>query len=380
MKAVKTGPEEEHHPLGPSALKHVEICPGYRSASEETVFTIEGTLLHEACETRDLSKLSQDQKPLVESCLEYVDELSQPKNVKSYIERKLKINLFKKDEEPPDNAVYTKISGTGDLLLVNEDTNHIDLVDYKFGRGEIDCAAENIQGQAYFVGAMDLFETAKSCQVHFIIPRRGEITTHTYTRDELEDIRFRLRIVVEKATQPEPELNPRTETCRFCKNRLSCPELRQNLLPIAQKHINNNFAVDVLKKYSPSEVSDPEILSRMVQVAPVMEKWAQEAKKHAAQVAMETGDAIPGFQLRYRNAQKRLTDTAEVSNVMNLEFGIGKLEFTEACTPVFSKLVDILARSKKLSKVAARAELELALTEAKLLPDSDKQTPYLVKK
>jgi len=380
METTKTGPEEEHHPLGPSTLKHVEICPGYRSASEETVFTIEGTLLHEACETRDFSKLSQDQLPLVESCLEYVDELSTSKQVKSYIERKLFINLFEPDEEPPDDAVYTSISGTGDLLLVNEDTSHIDLVDYKFGRGEIDCAAENIQGQAYFVGAMDLFESAKTCQVHFIIPRRGEITTHTYTRDEIENIRFRLRLVVERATRPEPELNPRTETCRFCSHRLSCPALRQNLLPIAQKHIGNNFAVDLLKKYSPSEVTDPQVLSRMVEVAPVMEKWAQEAKKHAAQVAMETGNEIPGYQLRYRKAQKRLSDTTEVANVMNLEFGVGKLAFTEACTPVFSKLVDVLAKTKRLSKSAARAELELALTEAELLPDSDKQTPYLVKK
>lgn len=378
METAKTGPDQDHHPLGPSTLKHVEICPGYRSASEETVFTIEGTLLHEACETRDFSKLSPEQLPLVQTCLDYIDKLSEGDR-ELLIEEKLHISLHG-EAGAPSGSVYTEITGTADLLILDKEKKHIDLCDYKFGRGKIDDANENIQGQAYFVGAMDMFPWAETCTVHFIVPRRGETLVHDYSRQDLEDVRFRINLVVERATQPDPVLNPRTETCRFCSHRLSCPELRQNLLPIAEKHINNNFAVDLLKKYSPSQVTDPQVLSRMVEVAPVMEKWAQEAKKHAAQVAMETGNEIPGFQLRYRNAQKRLSDAPEVANLMNLEFGVSKNDFTEACTPSFTKLVDLLAKTKGLSKVAARAELELALTEAELLPDSDEQTPYLVKK
>jgi hypothetical protein len=42
-----SGPDA-HHKLGPSTLKNVEVCPGFRSTNEENVFTIEGTKMHEA--------------------------------------------------------------------------------------------------------------------------------------------------------------------------------------------------------------------------------------------------------------------------------------------------------------------------------------------
>ena len=42
---------EEHHELGPSTLKYVEICPGYRSSNETNQFAEEGTMLHSAAET-----------------------------------------------------------------------------------------------------------------------------------------------------------------------------------------------------------------------------------------------------------------------------------------------------------------------------------------
>jgi hypothetical protein len=375
----QTGPDEEHHPLGPSTLKHVEICPGFRSTNEQNVFTIEGTRLHEACETRKFEGLDDEQSYSVGVCLTYVDKLGEGKQVERFQERKLTIALYTEDEPIPEGTVYTEITGTADLLVCNSDEAHIDLCDYKFGRGAIDDASVNIQGQAYAVGAMDLFPWAKTCTVAFIIPRRDEITTHTYKREELEDLRFRTRLIIERATQPEPELNPRTEVCRFCKERLSCPALRQNLLPIASKHAGNNFAVELLQKYSPSQVRDPEVLAKMVEVAPVMEKWASEAKKHAAQVAMETGDAIPGYTLRYRNAQKRLDNATEVANIMNLEFGIDKSKFLDACTPSFTKLINILSSGANMTKVEARSKLELSLIESGHLPESDEKTAFLVK-
>ena len=73
----KFQPEEEaHHELGPSALKYVEICPGYRSEKDvETPWAKEGTMLHEACETDNVDGLDEEQTRAVASCLDYVDKL-----------------------------------------------------------------------------------------------------------------------------------------------------------------------------------------------------------------------------------------------------------------------------------------------------------------
>ena len=67
--------EEAHHELGPSALKYVEICPGWRSTNETNVYAEEGTMLHEACETGSIAGLDDEQVKLVSTCLDYVEAL-----------------------------------------------------------------------------------------------------------------------------------------------------------------------------------------------------------------------------------------------------------------------------------------------------------------
>ncbi len=66
---------EEHHKLGPSTLKYVEICPGYRSSNETNVFAEEGTMLHSAAETGDLEGLDEEQLRCVIACLDYLEPL-----------------------------------------------------------------------------------------------------------------------------------------------------------------------------------------------------------------------------------------------------------------------------------------------------------------
>tara|TARA_B100000686_G_C16554171_1_gene844213 strand:- start:613 stop:879 length:267 start_codon:yes stop_codon:yes gene_type:complete len=66
---------EAHHELGPSTLKYIEICPGYRSSSEPNPFAIEGTKLHLAAELGELEGLNDEQVRLVNTCLKYIEPL-----------------------------------------------------------------------------------------------------------------------------------------------------------------------------------------------------------------------------------------------------------------------------------------------------------------
>lgn len=66
---------EEHHVLGPSTLKYVEICAGYRSSNETNIYAEEGTKLHSASETGDLDGLDEEQIRAVVSCLDYIKPL-----------------------------------------------------------------------------------------------------------------------------------------------------------------------------------------------------------------------------------------------------------------------------------------------------------------
>jgi hypothetical protein len=62
---------EAHHSLGPSTLKWVEICAGYRSSNETNPMAEEGTMLHEAVENNDMTGLDDVQIALVQKCLDY---------------------------------------------------------------------------------------------------------------------------------------------------------------------------------------------------------------------------------------------------------------------------------------------------------------------
>ena len=60
-----------HHEFGPSTLKHIEVCPGYRSSGGTNPMAEEGTMLHEKVENEDLTDLTDEQKILVQKCLDY---------------------------------------------------------------------------------------------------------------------------------------------------------------------------------------------------------------------------------------------------------------------------------------------------------------------
>ena len=66
---------EQHHELGPSTLKYIEICPGYRSSNEPNPFSEEGTKLHTCAETGNLDGLTDEQASLVKACLAYIAPL-----------------------------------------------------------------------------------------------------------------------------------------------------------------------------------------------------------------------------------------------------------------------------------------------------------------
>ena len=181
---------------------------------------------------------------------------------------------------------------------------HVDLIDFKFGRNPIDDADINIQGQAYLLGVMDKYPELETATVHFLLPRRDEVLKHDYVREDMKKVRLRLMIVIELATQNPVVLNPNTEGCGYCANRLSCPALHDKLLPLAKKYLaeSEDFELEFLDKYDPAKIDDPYILSKMKNVAQVLDKWSSAVGKQALKMAVEEGEQIPGYDLFYRKS------------------------------------------------------------------------------
>ena len=81
-----------HHELGPSTLKNVEVCPGFRSTNEENIFTQEGTMMHEAAETGNFEGLDEEQESMVAKALAYVQKF-QKAGTQTILEQRVQIKL-----------------------------------------------------------------------------------------------------------------------------------------------------------------------------------------------------------------------------------------------------------------------------------------------
>ena len=81
---------DQHHELGPSTLKYVEICPSYRSSNETNPFAEEGTMLHEAAETGELSGLNEEQLRHVVSCLDYIKPME---DAADRVEKEMRVEI-----------------------------------------------------------------------------------------------------------------------------------------------------------------------------------------------------------------------------------------------------------------------------------------------
>lgn len=276
----------------------------------------------------------------------------------------------------------SKIFGTVDRVIIRG--THVDIVDFKFGVGEIDDADMNIQGQAYLLGVMDKFPELKTATVHFIIPRRDEVLTHNYSKEEMEDIRLRINIIVSKAEAEVSERKaiPNTEGCKYCKHKLECPALSDKLLPLAKKYGASveDFEMTLWDSYAPEKVENPAILAKMLNVASVVDKWQAAAKKQALKLAVEQGEEIPGYDLHYRNATLKIENAQEAYDA--LEHIMDADDFMSACSVSITKLAKVYGdKMERGQKKHARGTIELSLEEAGVLPSEEDRdrSPYLRK-
>jgi hypothetical protein len=272
------------------------------------------------------------------------------------------------------------IFGTVDRVIIKG--THVDVVDFKFGISEIDDADINIQGQAYLLGVMDAYPELETGTVHFIMPRRDEILKHTYARADMDEIRLRIQLIVEMARSEPQDLQPNTEGCRYCRERLTCQALHDKVLPLAKKYSKtvDDFKLVLWHSYDPAEIEDPRVLGQMLNVAQVVDRWAIAARKQALKMAEEEGRDIPGYDVAWRNASTKLESANEayaiLSDILTAE------EFMDVCNITIPQIAK--AYAKKLprgEKKNARGKVELLLEQAGVLPPEEDRdrTPYLRK-
>ena len=343
-----------HSTISPSKLHLLEISPLYIHDPTRPVhpLTAEGTLCHEALDSGDHSTLTDDQRYLVQMCEGYTTELrAQNRFVEEHRELKL--------------DVADGIWGYADLILLTSDRKAAALVDYKFGANPQEDAENNPAAQAYTLGIFNGWTQLETVEVHYLYPRLDEISLATYVRDDVPRLRLRVETIrarVEHATT----CNPTPDTCIWCGAKATCAELHRVALPIATRY-GAGKQITVPPEYDPSLIANPVVMSQALTVANVMSDWADSVRFHALKLRQETGQEIPGFDLKHRSGRKRIL-SPQIAYELATKSGITHERFLQAVEVSAKGLADAAGdNAPRGQKTEAAQRLEDQLRDAGVL-------------
>ena len=270
--------------------------------------------------------------------------------------------------------------GTSDVVIVGD--NFIHIVDLKFGKGVPVSAIGNPQLRLYALGAIKKHVRECACseaKMTIIQPRLDDISTDFVDIKSLNDWAMNyVKPRAELAIAGKGELVP-GDHCKFCKLRGKCKALADKQLAVAQAEFED---VVVENNMLEPENMSPEVLSRILDIAPKFIDWFKDVENYASRLAIVDGVKIPNYKIvegrstRIISDAKAIAETlrtsgfkeedylkpVELLGITSLEKNIGKKLFNDLCgqyivkpagkptlVPVSDKRVAIEVKSLQLN-------------------------------
>ena len=192
--------------------------------------------------------------------------------------------------------------GTGDCIIVSDDTLHI--IDFKYGLGVLVDAVDNPQMMLYALGALELYDALydiKEVSMSIFQPRRENVSTWTIPTAQLKE-------------WAENELKPKAilayngegayvpgEWCTFCRASARCRARAEEKLKLAQ----SEFRLQPL-------LTDAEI-EEILAIIPDLTKWANEITAYATDAAVNHGKEWDGFKVVEGHSVRKYRDEEKVA-------------------------------------------------------------------
>lgn len=371
---------DEHHHHGPSSLMYRELCAQWeREDTGFTDFSTEGALMHKAVENQTVQGLDEEQAEQVGKCITLSDTILNRASekgkygIETFSERRLLIGRH------PENGRFLTF-GTADEIFLAPQQKKVYINDWKFGRRLVTPASHNLQGECYACGAFEEWDWAEEVEVTFACPRRDEVSSHVFKRADYQKMLLHIYTVIERAGNPAVQPTFSVQSCEFCRKRMACPVVKNNLFKVAAYYDPGLSHLEVaVRNAHSSQVNDPLVMSSLLKVAEVCQKWVDSVKHHGAKLAIEQGVDIPDYEMRTRSVSTKEDDGAKVYSAVKTLFT--PEEFISACRVSKTKLDDIVSeRASRGQKKAAREKLTETLADAGLITESEKISTYLTRK
>lgn len=348
----------------------VALCESFPDTTSP--FAQEGTLAHEMAElglrkyTGKLSTRSYNAKikTLKENEL-YTPDM--PGYVEEYIDfvKESAIALrspFIAIEQRLDFSRYVRGGfGTGDCIIIGDDTLHI--IDLKYGKGVGVSAIENPQLRLYGLGALEAFGflyDIDCVQMSIVQPRRNDISTDTISAAELAQWGEAIRPLAEKAFVGEGDFQA-GEHCRFCRAKNVCRARGEWLISAME-----DFSQTPLPLYSNAE------LGAAIEKSNLFLDFAKGIKE-AAQDKLLNGESVPGWKLVEGRRVRAFDDQEQAFSVL-MQSGIDEAMLYERKALPLTKIEQVTGK-KAFNELLSR-HIVLKPGAPTIAPESDKRPAF----
>lgn len=366
-----------HAEFGPSSLKYVAACGGWKNHGQAGSAADFGTRVHQAMQFSDRNLLqSEEENEMFEELISAESVILGPileddanEHYVGFVEETLDLNL---GQDLPETY------GTVDKLVVHgKDAKFATVIDYKTGYSKIDPPLENYQSMAYALGVFKRFRTVQIVDFHFIVPRNGGTLSGTFFRAQVDELHEKLRSVIKKGKQIRgiwesgntPDLNFLTpnDGCTYCYYKQECPALG-HLAGAVVKSVSPEFNIPDTLDPRKAETAG---LSKLLDMADLVGDWADSVKE-CAKARCKEGEDIPGWGLKPMGVVSTISDE---DKAVSLAVGLGlSAEAVAKCQKLnYSSL------KKELTKAKVLDLFETSAQETGVLEKKDKN-PALSRK
>lgn len=340
MADSKTG----HAQYSPSSLELLELCPCFeQDNSGENLAAKDGTRLHRAAETRDLSLCQdEDEENAVQRCIDYEDNVLDNRTEDCVVQREVSL------------LIEDMTKGIGDVVMV--DGSDAELIDWKFGYTPVTPAKDNVQMQGYVLGVFTMYPDVDNVTVHIVGPRIDYLSTHKYNRLDCDAIRDRIQRIIQSCEAEDKTETPSEKGCKYCGRKAECKALNSVALTVGR-----GLGLPMPSEFEAGKLILPEDRARAQVLSYILEDWAKKVRELNAKAAVEDGIEIPGFEIRSKRGRRTVVDVfTAVKRILENYDDVSSDDIYQACSLSVTQLVnEIYAKSQ----LAERKETKKAIRE-----------------
>lgn len=336
-----------------SGIEQISLCPG--SYNYQKLFpnkgssdASEGTLRHDLIEqvikgdmlAEDID--DEQQYECVIRALDLLNKIEAELDVGEHVDQWLEERVWVADN---DEKLY---SAKYDLLRKYKNGVFL-LVDWKTLFGSHTPAQHNIQLLAQ---ALAVYQSTPEkinkifCALAEPFPAPSYSLVE-YSEQRLEDAFDYIKRIINEAKSKDAKRIAGLKQCKFCDALAVCPESR-TVITEAMK----------LK----AEGMSPELLSMVMNIASLAEKWASSIKESTKALLAE-GEEVKGWKLRGSGSTKSISDADACAKVLMETNQLSWTDFLSANRTSWTGIVKVWKEKRKVDRKTAVSELEEILKD-----------------